>query len=459
MSTRNHLVSRFAILLTLFCFISSAYADKSELRGTLFSKADNLLKESKAAQAELLSPKNYAEAVSLYKKAEGRLKKGHSIEKIRKDLDKSINYLEAALETTRLAEVTFVKVMQARNDATASLASKFAQDDWNKAESQFGSATRVLEGGNVKKARKYASNAETSYRDAELAAIKVNYLSETRKLIASAKKAKVYKLAPKTLARAESLLTQAEEGLSSDRYDTDKPRLLAKQAKYEAKHAIYVANIVSSLRNKSLTAEDFILQSEKPVVKIASALDLVVEFDEGLEQPTQQIRQQISNLREESLELAERQNQVLNLETEIKGLEQKLGGQSERLAKQEKHRQRLKQVESLFTPQEAIVLSQRGNILIRAIGLNFSSGSAQIESQYFSLLKKVQQVLSQYPDASIVIEGHTDAFGSDATNLELSERRADAVRGYILANMPGLSRRINATGYGESRPRNSRRAD
>jgi len=280
----------------------------------------------------------------------------------------------------------------------------------------------------------------------------MSLLSETRKLIASAKKAKVYKLAPKTLARAESLLTQAEEGLSSDRYDTDKPRLLAKQAKYEAKHAIYVANIVSSLRNKSLTAEDFILQSEKPVVKIASALDLVVEFDEGLEQPTQQIRQQISNLREESLELAERQNQVLNLETEIKGLEQKLGGQSERLAKQEKHRQRLKQVESLFTPQEAIVLSQRGNILIRAIGLNFSSGSAQIESQYFSLLKKVQQVLSQYPDASIVIEGHTDAFGSDATNLELSERRADAVRGYILANMPGLSRRINATGYGESRP-------
>ena len=154
---------------------------------------------------------------------------------------------------------------------------------------------------------------------------------------------------------------------------------------------------MGSLRDKSLTPEEFILQSEQPVVDIASALDLVVEFDEGLEQPTNQIRQQIQSLRQESMELGERQNQILALETEIQTLEQKLGMQSERLAKQEKHRQRLKQVESLFLPNEAMVLSQKGNVVIRTIGLNFKSGSAQIDSQYFSLLKKVQHALRAYP--------------------------------------------------------------
>ncbi len=51
------------------------------------------------------------------------------------------------------------------------------------------------------------------------------------------------------------------------------------------------------------------------------------------------------------------------------------------------------------------------------------------------------------------MEGHTDAFGSDETNLMLSQERADAVRKYLLANMRDLSREdVGAVGFGESRP-------
>jgi outer membrane protein OmpA-like peptidoglycan-associated protein len=51
-----------------------------------------------------------------------------------------------------------------------------------------------------------------------------------------------------------------------------------------------------------------------------------------------------------------------------------------------------------------------------------------------------------------VVEGHTDSVGSDAYNQTLSERRANAVRD-VLVNQYGVgSDRVNAAGYGETRP-------
>jgi outer membrane protein OmpA-like peptidoglycan-associated protein len=50
------------------------------------------------------------------------------------------------------------------------------------------------------------------------------------------------------------------------------------------------------------------------------------------------------------------------------------------------------------------------------------------------------------------VEGHTDSYGSDASNLNLSQERADAVKAYLLANMSMDPSRIEAIGYGESKP-------
>ena len=51
-----------------------------------------------------------------------------------------------------------------------------------------------------------------------------------------------------------------------------------------------------------------------------------------------------------------------------------------------------------------------------------------------------------------MIEGHTDSFGGDKANLDLSQRRADAVMQYLLANMDIERSRIFSMGYGESKP-------
>jgi outer membrane protein OmpA-like peptidoglycan-associated protein len=57
-----------------------------------------------------------------------------------------------------------------------------------------------------------------------------------------------------------------------------------------------------------------------------------------------------------------------------------------------------------------------------------------------------------------VAEGHTDAIGSDAYNQSLSERRAEAVRRYLI-NGGITPERIRTEGFGESRPVASNETD
>ncbi|MGH1471437.1 MAG: OmpA family protein [Cellvibrionaceae bacterium] len=444
-------LSRAIVVTVLFSIAMLSIAD--DIRDSLFTQADDALRNANMARANVLAPRNYEKAANAYRKAEEGLKKGQSIEKIKSDLQKAITSFNAAAEATRLAEVTFTTSIQARNDAEAAQASKYAKESWAEAEKAFAEAARRLEGGNVNKAKKEAQEAETAYRTAELQAIKMNYLSETAKLIQTAKKNKVDRYAPVTLAKAEALVLQAEKELNENRYDTDRPRSLAKQAHYEAKHAVYIAGIAKPMVEEEQTPEQFILSAEEPVADIASALDMVAEFDAGMTVPTERIRTEIASLRKDSTELVERKSDIASLESEIQQMEMRLGVQSERLAAQEEARRRFNQLENMFNVDEAIVLSQKGDILIRTIGLNFDAGSSQISSDYFSLLKKVQSALALYPKSTVIVEGHTDSFGGDDANFDLSVARAESVRSYLMANMSNReASSVKAVGFGETKP-------
>ena len=426
---------------------------QTDLRETLFAQADVALKAANDARANILAPKSYGEAAEHYRSAEDKLKRGRSIDSIKKDLADAASSLSKAAEATRLANVTLSGAIQARDDAEAANAAQFAAEEWRDAEERFASAAIRLEDGNINAARSRADDAAKLYRAAELTAIKTNYLDETRRLLKQAKKDKVERYAPKTLAKAEVLLEQAEKALTENRYDTDEPRNLAREAKYEVKHAIYLAGVLKPVRDRDVSLEDFALSNERPIAQIASTLDQVAEFDQGFEAPTQSINVRIESLQKDAYELSESRSQIMNLESEIAQLENQLGTQSQRLAMQEEQRRRFRQIESLFGTEEAQIFTQGQNVLIRPRGLVFPSGSAQIEAQYFALLRKVQDAIRVMPDSAVLVEGHTDSFGGDETNLSLSKERAEAVRQYLLANMQEFGAGdIESVGYGESRP-------
>jgi outer membrane protein OmpA-like peptidoglycan-associated protein len=81
----------------------------------------------------------------------------------------------------------------------------------------------------------------------------------------------------------------------------------------------------------------------------------------------------------------------------------------------------------------------------------FETGNAQLKGNAFENLGKLSNFLKNYPDRTLIIEGHTDSVGSDASNMSLSQRRADSVRMYLLEQ--GIAaNRLSAFGKGESSP-------
>jgi OOP family OmpA-OmpF porin len=87
-------------------------------------------------------------------------------------------------------------------------------------------------------------------------------------------------------------------------------------------------------------------------------------------------------------------------------------------------------------------------------GIFFATGKAKIRPQSRPKLDAAAEVLKKFPDLRIEISGHTDAQGAEAFNLDLSQRRADAVKDYLVGK--GISAdRIETRGVGESEPRES----
>ena len=434
-----------------------------EIRQQLFAEADQAFENAKKVRAGLLAPKSFGKAKEHYAKADKKFEKGESMEDIRKELRETVAYLGTAIEATKLAEVTFPVVLKARGDAETADAAKFASKPWDKAEKKFAEAARNLEEGDVNDARKKSTEAETIYREAELQAIKTNFFDETHKLYEAAEREKVERYAPKSLTHSRELLAEAEKSLERDRYDTDRPRTLAREAKYEAQHALYITRVIKEMSANDTSMEDMILASEAPLTRVAGALDEVAMFDTGYDAPTDTIVARIAENQTEAErlanEVADRDQKITDLEAHIALLESKLGGVTgeqemlkNRLRAQEEFRAKFVEVESMFSPSQARVLREGNKVIIRFTGVSFDPGKAEIRPEHYSLLTSVQRAINLFPSSEVLVEGHTDSYGTDDANLKLSEARADAVRQYLAANMASRAADIKAVGHGEMRP-------
>ncbi len=433
------------------------------LRDTLFAEADGLLEGARNANAALLAPQLFADGLEAYAAAETDLQRGRNLDRIRSRLAIAVSAFASATEAAEIASITLAAVIKTRDDALRAEADSFAAELWTDAEEMFGGATRRLESGNIRGARVRADEAEVEYREAELIAIKAQYLSQTRALLAQAERARVPRYAPLTFEKATELLLQAEQELNNNRYDTDLPRSLARQANYEARHGIFLAERVRFLRDEDWTEEQIILAYEEPITQIAAAADRVAQLDEGTGPVTEELVAYIEDLRmrdhQLTIDLGESHLLNVGLEDEIRELDDRLGGVSQervalvkRLEAEARIREQFSQVETLFARDEARVSRERNIIIIRLVGLTFQSGQSNVGSQYRSLLSKVRTAVDVFPRSQVIVEGHTDAHGSDGANMELSRSRAEAVGRYLNAELNIATYRISAVGYGETRP-------
>ena len=91
-------------------------------------------------------------------------------------------------------------------------------------------------------------------------------------------------------------------------------------------------------------------------------------------------------------------------------------------------------------------------MVITMDGIYFDFDQANIQPESRPTLQGAAKILKENPGISVEIQGHTDSRGSDAYNLRLSDRRAQAVVDYLVRNLGIDAGRLTAKGYGESRP-------
>jgi outer membrane protein OmpA-like peptidoglycan-associated protein len=84
-------------------------------------------------------------------------------------------------------------------------------------------------------------------------------------------------------------------------------------------------------------------------------------------------------------------------------------------------------------------------------GLDFEKGKADIVFESYRLLDRLAKSLREYPNIEIEIRGYTDGMGKPTTNIQLSQRRAEAVRRYLI-NQGIEPSRVRAMGFGPSNP-------
>jgi outer membrane protein OmpA-like peptidoglycan-associated protein len=93
----------------------------------------------------------------------------------------------------------------------------------------------------------------------------------------------------------------------------------------------------------------------------------------------------------------------------------------------------------------------KAELALAAKGIFFETGKAVIKSESFDDLDKLVTIMETYPDAKLLIEGHTDNTGDAEANMKLSQDRADAVKRY-LATKGVADSRMTAKGFGETQP-------
>jgi len=96
------------------------------------------------------------------------------------------------------------------------------------------------------------------------------------------------------------------------------------------------------------------------------------------------------------------------------------------------------------------MLAETGHADIYSIYFSFNSDELRDESE--PTLREIGDIMRRHPDWTLSVAGHTDAIGGDASNLDLSKRRAASVKNALVARYGVSAGRLTTDGFGKSRP-------
>lgn len=106
-------------------------------------------------------------------------------------------------------------------------------------------------------------------------------------------------------------------------------------------------------------------------------------------------------------------------------------------------------VQPAVSPMEQALAQKKP---VEVYGIYFDFNSDRIKPQSQRVLQQIATILKKNPDWKLSVAGHTDNVGDDAFNLDLSKRRAAAVKAALVTQYHIAANRLDTSGYGASRP-------
>jgi OmpA-OmpF porin, OOP family len=100
-------------------------------------------------------------------------------------------------------------------------------------------------------------------------------------------------------------------------------------------------------------------------------------------------------------------------------------------------------------PPVAAQLESSGSV---RLDIEFDTAKWDVKPKYDDELKQVADFMKAHPETKLEIQGHTDNVGTEASNIKLSQERADSVKGYLVNKFGIASNRLRAVGYGPNKP-------
>lgn len=420
------------------------------------NRLENELSNARKNQVNVLSPTWFAKAESSYNAASQGLDAGTELLGIMDNVARGQAELKRAEETSEVARTTLPDVIKARDSARSAGATTL-HEDYEKAEAQFIKLTKAIEDNDIEWAQDNRDKVAIDFRQLELEAIKSKTIGEVQQLIAQAESEGAKKLVPETLQSTQSQFKEVDKFISEHRYSKEEMQTKAADALFQAQRLVQLNK--QSRTIQAMSPEKISLWIEEILYKVTdqlSAPDMRNEtFDTQLEniigsvstlKKDQQFMITKANTQQSEIELL--QKQVASLE----GLTRQEQMEKERLAAETKFQQLFVEVQNFFEPEEAEVYKQGSQLVIRLRTIKFPVGSHVLMPDNYELLSKVQRAIHVFAQPDVVIEGHTDSTGSDAVNEHLSQKRAESVKQYLVANATLPVEKIVAVGYGSTKP-------
>ena len=388
----------------------------------------------RAKQFDLLSPDHFKDAQNALNDARKKSEKGEPSNRILEDIGQSMAHLQIVEDNGQKNAAALATVLTARTAAKSAGAATVVTEEFNSTDKQLRKFGNEIEDGEFHPDSAQISKLEGRYTDLELSALKTTHLGEARALIEKAENDGAKNDAPESYRNAQVQFDSASRTIEANRHNPETFRPSVQKSVKSAQKLDQVLKTMKDAKTSETAAVQIYDQREQLAATQASF---------AASQASLQNAEQVADAKSKQAQ-AQEQNDHQNI--------QALQGQNQQYADKEALNQKIEKIKAEFEPSEADVLRDGNKIIIRLKSMKFSSARFDLTSSSLDTLQKVKAMITAVNINRVIVEGHTDSVGTEQKNMELSQKRAEAIKKYFVSEKTLPENQVEAKGFGYEKP-------